>query len=197
MDIPRTIAEFLQQNTGVPSEAEPSRADIKDGHFIVSINGFWDLDGTWSHFSENYANGTGHSFEENGPTLAHGFQMTLPVRIVYRSRGTGEQWRGVVIQQTKKNAMFLHGSKLIPFLGGKVTGKAAEMMSNHIENFNELNIDNTAVRGFVLNVERDARSDKLFEPVKDGKNNNINGYLAEQAFIGQITFEDATTTEDE
>ena len=184
MDMPRYLADKVKDLTGEPVEVDPSRADIKDGHFVVTIDSFWEEpDGvTQSNVEGNY------TYEENGIPVEI-WDQALPVRVVYKSTGIGESWRAAVIEQTRKNAIHFAEPFFVPALGGKFTGQSAVLANDgqkaDLGNFDTTNKDDRGL-GFVVKLKRDKASDKVFEPVdRDGKRN---GYIAEQHFTGHMIF---------
>lgn len=189
MDFTGLIAKWLNNELGVPSEAEPSCADIRDGHFIVSLASFWsEPQGSYARAFINQANETGYSFTQDGATIEGGMMLALPIRITYKSRGSGQEWRGEVVHQTYKNNKFFQKPHKISVLGGKLVGEAATRVAAVVPNFDEVNTTDSLSLGFMLSMEALTTEDKPFEQVT--VNNIKNGYVAEQVFEGEIFFLD-------
>lgn len=184
MDLPRYLATVIKYRVGKPAEAAPSLADIATDHFIVSVRNFWqEPNGTFSNMESG-----DYSFEQDGIPV-EGFTQALPIRVVYRSKGAGEKWRGEVIEQMRLNAIAFSASFHLPVFGGKLFGKAAALCNDgtpeDIVNFDENNLDGPGL-GMVVDLGRDPNSDIVFQP--QTKNKKPNGFLAEQHFIGDIVF---------
>lgn len=174
----RKIADM---SGGLRVECEPSRADIKTDHFIISIINFWvEPAGTFQNILEG-----NYTFEENG-TPVEGWQQALPVRVVWRSNCIGEVWRSRMIEQTRKNAIMFADPFFVPAIGEKFTGKSAEMAADDFADFEKTNVDGPGL-GFNVFLERDPASDKVFEP--STKFDMKNGFLAEQHFTGYMFFQ--------
>ena len=184
MDMPRYLGDKIAEMTGKPVEVEPSRADIKDSHFIVQVDSLWEEpDGvTHSVVEGNY------TYEENGIPVEI-WDQALPVRVIWRSINTGEAWRGQMIEQTRKNAIYFADPFFVPAFGGKFTGASAVLANDgkkaDMGNFETTNRDMRGL-GFICKLKRDKGSDKVFQ--KYDKANLRNGYICEQHFTGHMVF---------
>ena len=185
MDFPRILADWIEKWTGIKSEADPSPADMRGFHFVVSVASFFlEPNGETSrHFLERMA------FVENGGAV-ESYRMALPVKVVFKSQGSGEQWRGSYLEQAQKNARLFHESFRLPISGGRLVGEAAircnDGVPEDIANFEENNTDDLHGLGFIVGLERAPGLDVVFQRI-DGSNR---GYNAEQAFTGEIVFID-------
>ena len=180
MDIPKLVAEWIERTMGIPAEAEPSPGNIREPHFKVSVISFWE-EPTGTVFD------TEHNFFDDGPTV-EGYDTAIQLSIVYHSRSSGEHFRSDFIEQARKNALFFSEHKIIPIIGGKIYGAALDMVGNHIDDIDDHNINDVTGLGYVLSMQRDPGSDVVFEPVTvEGRRG---GYIAEQAFLGQVAMRD-------
>lgn len=186
MDLPRFLADYIHNETGLRAEAHPSRADIKADHFIVMVENFWDEPGGTF---QNVTAGD-YSFKQNGVPV-EGFDQSLPIRVIWRSNCIGETWRADMIEQTRKNATFFSAPFLVPVFGGKLVGGAADMMDDgqgaDVPDIDQWNIDGPGL-GFNVMLQRDPARDRVFEDITKGKRQKRNGYIAEQHFVGAIFF---------
>ena len=192
MDIPRYLATHIHNISDLRAEAEPSPADIGPEHFIVSATSFWEEpNGTYNNFD------TGNfSFEENGIPV-EGYDQALPVRVVWKSKGSGEAWRGVQIERTRLNTIMFSAPFLLPVMGGRLYGRAAELADDgqgvDIADFDEVNLDGPGL-GMYVGLKRDPSSDVMFKRdtrshTRMGKTQETHsGYIVEQHFIGHVFF---------
>ena len=174
MDIPRYLAEAIHNMSGLPCEADPSPADIRGDHFIVRVENFWKEP---AGITSNLQTGN-MTFEQNGIPIEM-YHQALPVRVIWKSVMTGENWRGRMVEQTRKNAIMFSSLFLLTVFGGKLTGAAAAMaddgVNNDIANFAANNTDGPGLR-LVVELGRAPNSDKVFEPTdKRNKRNGIGG----------------------
>ena len=187
MDIPRFLAmQIHEMSGGLRAEADPSRADIKADHFIVKVENFWDEpSGTFQNPIEG-----NYTFEQDGIPV-EGFKQSLTVRVIWRSNYSGEHWRADTIEQTRKNAILFSVPFFVPAFGGKITGAAAELCDDgraaDIPNFEATNKDGPGL-GFQVFLERDPGNDVVFESATKGPRQKMNGYIAEQHFVGAVYF---------
>lgn len=193
MDLPRFVAMYVKDMSGIPAEAEPSPADMPETHFIVRVENFWqEPEGTFMNFN------TGdYSFEENGIPV-EGFRQALPIRLVFHSRGTGEIWRARMIEQTRRNATLFSTPFRLDVMGGRLMGPALDMMTDgqgvDISNIDELNEAGPGI-GMIVELSRDPGKDVVFEKdlkmtTRLGKVREKSfGYICEQHFVGNIVFD--------
>lgn len=181
MDILRAIARRLELITETEkSEIEPSRSERRADKFIVQVESFW------KESEEKFGpDDLPENFSDNGPLIKL-YWRCLPIRVVWQSRGSGEHWRNTVITQTMKNVDLFHIPFHVPAFGGMFQGEAADMVSEHIGDFELTNVDGPG-KGYVVELNRDENSDLVFQIVtKDGRDN---GYIAEQHFTGKVSFQ--------
>jgi len=179
MDLLKSLAETIADMTGKRVEIEPSQADIKAEHFIISLQSFWiDPEGTMRN--------EGYSMQENG-LGEEGYKQALPVKVVYRSTSSGETWRSQVLQDTKEFAKRFSSVFRIAIAGGKLKNKALERVENIVPDL--VNNDDIHGIGFLCELNRALDEDQPFVMIEE--NGRTKTYVAEMVWNGYIIFEES------
>lgn len=192
MDIPRYLADWIKDlSGGLRVEAEPSDADIDGDRFVVSVTSLWMEP---AGMTSNLETGN-YTYEQDGVPIEL-YMQALPVRVVWKSRGTGELWRGQQIEQTRRNAIMFSGAFKLPIFGGRYIGEAAKLLDDgvgkDVVNFQQVNNDGPGL-GMSVGLRRDIASDKFEKDTSSYRSRGQTrtterGYVAEQHFVGEVSF---------